>query len=124
MGAGTVQHMGVNHCGSDVFVTEELLNGTDVVSGFKQMGGETVSEGVAACRFSDSGCSDGQFDRVLKIFFRGVMPAPLAGARVEGRFCGWKKILPHELASGIGIFSLQSKGQINLATASGEILSM
>jgi len=35
--AGTVQHMGVNHRGSDVFVTEELLNRTDVVAVFKQM---------------------------------------------------------------------------------------
>ena len=79
-------------------MTEELLNGTDVVSGFKQMRGETVSEGVAACRFSDSGCSDGQFDRVLKIFFRNVMPAQLARARVEGRLCGGKEILPDQVA--------------------------
>ena len=37
MDAGAVQHMGVNHRGSDVFVTEQLLNRADVVAVFKQM---------------------------------------------------------------------------------------
>jgi hypothetical protein len=50
--------MGVNHRCSDVFVTEQLLNRTNVIAVFKQMRGEAVPEGVAACRFSDSGCSD------------------------------------------------------------------
>lgn len=43
MDAGTVQHMRVNHGGSDIFVTEQLLNRTNIVAVFKQMGGETVS---------------------------------------------------------------------------------
>src|SRR5215469_4471513 len=124
MSAGTVEHVGVNHRRSDVFVTEQLLNRTNVIAVFKQMCGEAVSEGVAACRFSDSGCSDGQFHGVLKVFLRNVMPSRLARARVDGRFCGGKEILPHEVARGIGIFSLQSKRQINFAAASGEILSM
>jgi len=35
--------MGVDHRGSDVFVTKQLLNATDVVAVFKQMGCEAVS---------------------------------------------------------------------------------
>ena len=35
--------MDVNHRGSDVFVTEQLLNRTDVVAVFKQMRGEAVA---------------------------------------------------------------------------------
>ena len=42
MDAGTVQHMGVNHGGSDVFVTEQFLNGTNVAPVFKQVRGEAV----------------------------------------------------------------------------------
>src|SRR5262252_242604 len=104
--------MGVNHRRSDVFVTEQLLNRTNVIAVFKQMCGEAVSEGVAACRLSDSGCTDSQFDGVLKVFLRNVMASRLARARIEGRFCGGKKILPDEVARGIGIFSFQSKRQI------------
>ena len=124
MDAGAVQDMGVNHGGRDVFVAEQLLNRTDVVAVFKQMRGEAVSEGMAACRFSDSGCSDCQFDRVLKVLFGDVMPPQIARARIEGRLCGGKEILPDEVAGGIGIFSFQRKRQINFAAAAGEILSM
>ena len=41
--AGTVQHMGVNHGGSDVLVAEQFLNGTNVIPVFKQVRGEAVS---------------------------------------------------------------------------------
>ena len=124
MDAGTVQHMRINHCGSDVFVSKQFLNATDVVPVLQQMRGEAVSEGMAARRFSDSGRSDGQFDGVLKVLFRDVMPPQIARARIEGRLCRGKEILPHEVAGGIGIFSFQSKGQINFPAAPGEILSM
>ena len=84
--------MSVNHRGSDVFVTEQLLNGTDVIAAFKQMCGEAVSESMAACWFSNSGCWVGQFDGVLKVLFRDVMPPEIARARIEGRLCDGKEI--------------------------------
>ena len=40
--AGTVQHMGVNHGRSDVFVAQQFLNGTNVVPVFKQVRSEAV----------------------------------------------------------------------------------
>jgi hypothetical protein len=45
---GPVQHMRVNHCGLHVFVSEELLHRSNVGTGFQQMGGERVAEGVRA----------------------------------------------------------------------------
>ena len=62
------------------------------------MRGEAVSGGVAASRFSDSSCSDGQFDSLLRVLLRSVMPPQLARARVEGRLCGGKEILPDQVA--------------------------
>jgi len=41
-----VQDVGVDHGGRDVGVTEQLLDGTDVVSGLEQVGGEGVAQGV------------------------------------------------------------------------------
>ena len=37
-----VKDVGAVHSGADVFVAEQLLVGPDVVTGFKQMGGEGV----------------------------------------------------------------------------------
>src|SRR2546429_9122541 len=104
--------MGVNHGGRDVFVAEQLLNRTDVVAVFKQMRGEAVSEGMAACRFSDSGCSDCQFDRVLKVLFGDVMPPQIARARIEGRLCGGKERLFDWGAGWVGVFLFHGKKQI------------
>ncbi len=38
--------MGVDHGGADVFVTEEFLDGADVIAGLEKVGGERVAEGV------------------------------------------------------------------------------
>gem|GEM_PF-4735222 len=48
-----IQYMGVDHGRRHVSVTEQLLNGTDVVVRLQQMGGETVPEGVAADPLDD-----------------------------------------------------------------------
>src|SRR5882724_7853387 len=40
MQTGPIQHMRINHCGSDVFVPEQFLNATDVEPAFKQMRGD------------------------------------------------------------------------------------
>ena len=37
--ATPIEHMGVDHGGSDIGVPEQLLNGTDVVARFEQMNG-------------------------------------------------------------------------------------
>jgi len=42
----SAQDVGVDHGGADVFVTEALLDGPDVGSGFEQVGGEGVAEDV------------------------------------------------------------------------------
>lgn len=41
-----VQDVGVNHRRLDILVSEQFLDRSDVVTGFKQMGGETVRGGV------------------------------------------------------------------------------
>jgi hypothetical protein len=40
--------MRVDHRGTDIRVAEQLLNSTDVVSVFQQVGSEGVAEGMAA----------------------------------------------------------------------------
>jgi hypothetical protein len=44
----------VNHCSADIFVSEQFLNGADIVAVFQQVGGKTVAEGMAGDRFGDA----------------------------------------------------------------------
>ena len=50
-----VEDMGVDHGGSDIGVSEQLLDGSDVVAVFDEMGGEGMAEGVAGAVFGDAG---------------------------------------------------------------------
>jgi hypothetical protein len=61
-----VQHVGVNHGRADIFVSHQFLNCADVVSGFQQVSGEGMPEGMAADRLDHSGFSNGLLDRPLK----------------------------------------------------------
>ena len=47
--------MGVDLGGRDVGVAEELLNGADVVSGFDEVSGERMAEGMTAHGFRNLG---------------------------------------------------------------------
>jgi hypothetical protein len=62
--------VGVNHGGFDIFVTEEFLNGTDVVAVLEQVGGEGVAEGVATAMFRDFGTADGISNGFLDHVFK------------------------------------------------------
>jgi len=81
--AGFVEDVSVNHGRGDVFVSEEFLNGADVLAVFKQMSGETVPECMATGGFGNAGMLDGQFDSVLEIFFLEMVPTHVLGARID-----------------------------------------
>ena len=61
----TVQDMGVDHGGADVLVSEELLDGADVVAVLEEMGGEGVAEGVAGDALGEGGVAVGLGDGAL-----------------------------------------------------------
>jgi hypothetical protein len=50
--------------GFDVGVAEQFLDGADVFSGFEQMGGEGVAEGVGGNSFFDAGFTEGTLKSV------------------------------------------------------------
>lgn len=82
-GHGTFLHdMGVDHGGADILVPEQLLNGADVVTVFKQVGGKAVAKGVAGDRFGNAGQANGPFERPLKGAGVNVRPAFDAAARI------------------------------------------
>jgi len=43
------QDVGIDHCGTDVMMTKEFLNGADIIALFEEVGSEGVAEGMTAC---------------------------------------------------------------------------
>jgi len=58
--------MCVDHCGLEVFVAEQLLDGSDIVALLQKVGGEAVPEGVDAGGLGDFRLPHGRFEGLLK----------------------------------------------------------
>ncbi len=63
--AAFVQHMRVHH-GADVLVTEQFLNGPDVVTGFKEVRGERMPECMSPGMLDHIGPADGILNSSLQ----------------------------------------------------------
>ena len=62
----TVQNMGVDHRGTDVGVSEKLLNCANIVAIFQQMGGKGMAHGVRAGWLPDAPLEPPIFDGLLE----------------------------------------------------------
>jgi hypothetical protein len=122
--SAALEDVGVDHGGFDVFVSEEFLNRSDVVTVLKEMSGETVAKGVRGNPFLNSGESGGFFDGFLKGGFVDVVTLGDAGARILGKVRGGKYILPKPFAVSVWIFFLDGVGKVYRAKAVGEVLTM
>ena len=126
--------MSIDHGGTDVGVAEQFLDGSDVDAVFEQMGGEAMSQTVAAGSFCDAGLADGFGDgalygcfvnmvssELLSLFVGTVAIGGFAGSRVTADFVGRKDVLPSERSAGGGIFVLHGVGEPDPAGAGGQI---
>src|SRR5262249_60263812 len=77
--AALIEHVRVDHGRFHAGVAQQLLNGSDVVSVFKKVRGETVAKGVAARRLGDAGQAASDFDRALNYRIMGGPAMALAG---------------------------------------------
>ncbi len=79
--------MGIDHRGTHILVSKQLLNRADVVSIFEQMGRETVPECVAVYWLVDSRQIHGFFNRPLQTTLMDVMPSCFTCPRIiRGEF--------------------------------------
>lgn len=121
--ASLVQRVDVNHGRADIFVSHQFLNRADVVSGFQQVCGEGMPDGMAADMLDHSGFSNGLLDRPLKdclvrmvapFFpsFRVLPPVLLGKDRTETSMAGEDFPLPWVLtASSVGSTSTGVPGK-------------
>jgi hypothetical protein len=61
----TVEHVGVDHGGAHILMAKELLDRSDVLSPFQQVGRKGVAEGVATSGLAHSGFKHGTFHGFL-----------------------------------------------------------
>ena len=117
-----IEHVGIDHGGLDVLVTEQFLDGTDVVAGQKEMGREGVPQGMAARVLGDSRISDSLLDSFLNDRFVEVAPADLVGFRIGAAGTGREDVLPAPIGGGSGEFPIEGVWHMNSTEAVGEIL--
>ena len=112
--AAALKHMGVDHGGLYILVSEEFLNCADVVAALQEMGGEGMTEGVATDWFvCDTGQAGGGVHGFLKAAFIGMVAAHHIGAWVDGDAFGREDVLPGPFARGVGVFLFKGIGQID-----------
>src|SRR5206468_7829144 len=116
-----VEDMRVDHRGTDVAVTEELLDGPDVVVILEQVGREGVSESVARGELGNARGTDGVLHGALANGFVEMMAATLAGETVHVEPCGWKDPLPRPFAPGMRILPQEGSGSLDPAGPATEI---
>ncbi len=89
-----IQHMRVNHRRSNIGMTEQLLNGSNVRSTLEKMGGERMAEGVTRHTLPKPRRSRSLLDRALYLslvqvvsasYPRTVNKCPRRGEQVEPR---------------------------------------
>lgn len=80
--SAALKDVGVDHGGFDVFVSEEFLNGADVVSVLEKVCGEGVAEGVRGDAFVYFGGFDGVSNCTLEGGLVNMMAARNAGLRI------------------------------------------
>jgi hypothetical protein len=120
--ATPVEDVGVDHGCLDVFVTQKLSDGADIVIRFQQVDGEAVAQSVGSDGLDDTRQASRPFDRLLQAAFVQVMAAHDAGTWMLRKATGWENVLPAPFPVGVGVFARQGVGQEDCAIALAQIL--
>jgi len=81
-GGASIENVGVDHGGFNVFVTKQFLDGADIVAIFQEVGGEGVSENVRGDMFVDASLFCSSFEGFAKATSALVMATDGIAARV------------------------------------------
>ena len=115
----TVEDMSVDHRCADVPVTEELLDGADVVVVLEEVGGEGVAKRVTGRALRDGRPAHGFLYRPLQRGLVQVVPAPLARGAVHVETGRWEHPLPGPLPPGVRVLARQRPRELQRAPRRG-----
>ncbi len=102
--------MGVDHRGGDILVSQQFLDGADVVAILQQVGGEGVPQGMAGCAFADVGSQHGLGHRLLHHRLVQVVALELPIHGIAGRLEAGEDILPRPVLERRTILPGESQG--------------
>ena len=119
-----IEDVRVDHRCGDIPMTEQLLDGADVVAVLKKVGGETVGQGVATCGLGNIGGVESGLGSALDDRFMQMVPAVFTGVAVPVASRGRKHPLPRRLRAGGGILACQCVGQRHAPAAVREAAYM
>lgn len=114
----------VDHGGGDVGVAEEGLDGADVGSGFEEVCGKGVAEGVGGDAFGDSGFAGGLADLPGHGVFMEVEAGDFGGGGVGGEDGGGEEPLPEPVVAGARGVAEGLGGQMDVAGTCGGVLEV
>ena len=115
--AAAVQDMCVDFRRLDVRMSQQFLNGAQIVATFEKMGGEGMAKRVATAVFENTTRAHGALDGALGYVGAEVMALLAFGMRIYGSPVGWENILPGKRLRRRGVLTLQGIGQGHLTEA-------
>src|SRR4030095_5069421 len=110
-----IEDVGVDHRGADVPVTQQLLDGTNVVAFLQEVRGKRVPEGMARGGLGNPRAPDRVLDRPLEDRLVQVVAATLTGHAVHVEASRRKDPLPSPGAAGIRVLAQERPGQLDPA---------
>jgi len=98
-------------------MAKQVLDGPDVDPAFQEVGGEGMPKGVAGRGFGEPGFAHGVSELALHGDFVNVVSGDPASFRVRTKRRRWKEKLPGPFAGGVGVFSHEGFGHVNVTAA-------
>jgi len=120
--SSALKDVGIDHGGAEVLVTEEFLDGANVIPILEEVGGEGVAEGVATDAFLNAGFAGSRFDSALQTGGIQVVTTLFSAARIERASGSGKEVLPDQFTSSVGVFYFEGVGEVDFAETGLQVL--
>ena len=92
-------------------MSEQFLNGADVIACFEKVGGKTVAEGVATGSLWYASSINSVFDGVLQVLFVHMVAADFPGAGSTEGLAAGKSHCQRQSRAAPGYFRFKAKGR-------------
>jgi hypothetical protein len=116
-----VHDVRVDHGRAHIFVPQQFLDSSYVITGLQKMGCEAVPKGMRASGFGNVSRPNRLLYSTLQSRFVDMVSSDPPGSGIDRAFGGREHILPTLLPASLGILLLQGEGQIHLPQSLPEI---